>query len=110
MTYSFIPHYGLESIQPLTLKNTRNLPGCSGQSACKADDLTAISEPTPYRMWEPRLHLTMVDLPPSHPVFDLKTRRFRDWILSPSLGRTYSDGPNRKRWSLSLETSNIDDG
>jgi hypothetical protein len=30
-------------------------------------------------------------------------RRFGDWILSPSLGGTYSDGPNRKRLSLSSD-------
>jgi hypothetical protein len=33
-----------------------------------------------------------------------KTRHFGDWILSPSLGGTYSDRPNRKSWSLSPET------
>jgi hypothetical protein len=30
------------------------------------------------------------------PVFYLKPRRFRDWILSQSSGGTYSDEPNRK--------------
>jgi hypothetical protein len=35
------------------------------------------------------------------PVFYLETRRFGDWILFPSLFDTYSDGPNRKSYSLS---------
>jgi hypothetical protein len=30
-----------------------------------------------------------------HPVFHLKTRRFGDWVFSPSLGVTHSEG---KRW------------
>jgi hypothetical protein len=29
------------------------------------------------------------------PVFNLKTRRFGDWILSPSSGSIYSDRPNK---------------
>jgi hypothetical protein len=35
----------LESTQPLIEMSTRNLPGGKGQSACKADNLTAICEP-----------------------------------------------------------------
>jgi hypothetical protein len=35
------------------------------------------------------------------PPFCLKTRRFGDWVLSPSSGRTYSDRPNSEA-SLSL--------
>jgi hypothetical protein len=32
--------------QPLTEMSTRNLPGGKGQPVCKADNLTAICEPT----------------------------------------------------------------
>jgi hypothetical protein len=35
----------LGSTQPLTEMSTRNLPGCKGRPALKADKLTAISEP-----------------------------------------------------------------
>jgi hypothetical protein len=35
--------------------STRNLPGGKGRPACKADNLTAICEPTVLKMWEPRL-------------------------------------------------------
>jgi hypothetical protein len=34
----------------------------------------------------------------------LKTRRFGDWILRPSSGETYSVGPNRQSYSLTLGT------
>jgi hypothetical protein len=34
--------------------STRKLPGSNRQSACKADNLTAICEPTVWKMWEPR--------------------------------------------------------
>jgi hypothetical protein len=34
-----------------------------------------------------------------------KTQHFRDWILSPSSGGTYSVGPNRQSYSLSPDTS-----
>jgi hypothetical protein len=30
------------------------------------------------------------------PAFYLKTRRFGDWILSPSSSKNYSGGPDRK--------------
>jgi hypothetical protein len=43
--------------QPLTEMSTRNLPGGKGWGACKADNLTAICEPTAKKMWQPR-HLT----------------------------------------------------
>jgi hypothetical protein len=36
----------LGSTQPLTEMSTRNLPGCKGRPARKADNLTAICEPT----------------------------------------------------------------
>jgi hypothetical protein len=39
----------LGSIQPLTEMSTRNLPGCKGWLTRKADNLTAICEPTVYR-------------------------------------------------------------
>jgi hypothetical protein len=44
----------LGSTQPLTEMSTRNL---LGWLACKADNLTAICEPTVWKMWEPQ-HLT----------------------------------------------------
>jgi hypothetical protein len=37
-----IPDEVVESTEPLTEMNTRNLPGCKGRLACKADNLTAI--------------------------------------------------------------------
>jgi hypothetical protein len=36
----------LGSTQPVTEMNTKNLPGGKGRPACKADNLTAICEPT----------------------------------------------------------------
>jgi hypothetical protein len=36
----------LESTKPLTEISTRNLPGGKGQLACKAENFTAICEPT----------------------------------------------------------------
>jgi hypothetical protein len=47
----------LGSTQPLTEMTTRNIPGGEGRPARKADNLTAICEPTVYKMWEPQ-HLT----------------------------------------------------
>jgi hypothetical protein len=47
----------LRSTQPLTEMSTRNLPGDEGQLAHEADNLTAVCEPTVYKMWEPQ-HLT----------------------------------------------------
>jgi hypothetical protein len=41
------------STQPLTDKRTRNIPGVKERPAHKADTLTAICEPTVYKMWEP---------------------------------------------------------
>jgi hypothetical protein len=41
----------LGSTQPLTEMTTRNLPGWPAR---KADKLTAICEPTVWKMWEPR--------------------------------------------------------
>jgi hypothetical protein len=40
--------------QPLTEMSTRKLPGGKGRPARKADNLTAICEPTVKNMWEPR--------------------------------------------------------
>jgi hypothetical protein len=40
----------LGSTQPLTEMSTRNLPGGKGRPARKADNLTAISEPTVKKM------------------------------------------------------------
>jgi hypothetical protein len=47
----------LGSTQPLTEMSTRNIPGGEGRLARKADNITAICEPTVYKMWEPQ-HLT----------------------------------------------------
>jgi hypothetical protein len=49
----------LESTQPLTEMSTRNLPGRKVQPTRKADNLTAICEPTAYKMWEPRRLTTL---------------------------------------------------
>jgi hypothetical protein len=40
----------LGSIQPLTEISTRNIPGGKGRPARKADNLTAICEPTVQKM------------------------------------------------------------
>jgi hypothetical protein len=40
------------STQSLTEMNTRNLAGGNGRPASKADNLTAICEPTVHKMWE----------------------------------------------------------
>jgi hypothetical protein len=40
--------------QPLAEKSTRNLPGDNFRSARKADNLTAISELTVWKMCDPR--------------------------------------------------------
>jgi hypothetical protein len=42
----------LGSTQPLTEMSTRNLPGSKGRSAPRADNVTAISEPIVWKMWE----------------------------------------------------------
>jgi hypothetical protein len=39
-------------IQPLTEMSTRDLPGDEGQLVRKADNLTAICEPTVQKTWE----------------------------------------------------------
>jgi hypothetical protein len=44
----------LGSTQPLTEICTRNLPAGKGRPAPKADNLTAISGPSVYKMWDPR--------------------------------------------------------
>jgi hypothetical protein len=44
----------LESTPPLTEMSCRNLPGAKWQPGHKADKLTAICEPTVYKIWEPR--------------------------------------------------------
>jgi hypothetical protein len=44
----------LGSTQPVTEISTRNLPGGKGRPVRKADNLTAICEPTVYKMWEPQ--------------------------------------------------------
>jgi hypothetical protein len=44
----------LGSTQPLTEMSTRNLPGGKGQLAHTADNVTAICEPTVWKMCEPQ--------------------------------------------------------
>jgi hypothetical protein len=49
----------LGSTQPLTEMSTKNLPRGKGRPARKADNLTAICEPTVLKMWEPRRLTTL---------------------------------------------------
>jgi hypothetical protein len=49
----------LGSTQPATEMSTRNLPGGKGRPACKADNLTAICEPTVWKMCERRRLATL---------------------------------------------------
>jgi hypothetical protein len=49
----------LGSTQPLTEMSTRNLPGGRESLALKADNLTAICEPTVYIMWDPQRLTTL---------------------------------------------------
>jgi hypothetical protein len=49
----------LGSTQPLTEMSTKNLPGGNGLTACKADNLTAVCEPTVCKMREPRRLTTL---------------------------------------------------
>jgi hypothetical protein len=44
----------LGSTQPLTKMSTRNILGGKGRPVRRADNLTAIYEPTVYKMWEPQ--------------------------------------------------------
>jgi hypothetical protein len=45
--------------QSLTEMNTKNLHGGKGRSTHMTDNLTAICEPTVYRVWEPRRLTTL---------------------------------------------------
>jgi hypothetical protein len=47
------------STQTLAEMSTRNLLGGTGRPARGADNLTAICEPTVYKMWEPRRITTL---------------------------------------------------
>jgi hypothetical protein len=49
----------LGSTLSLTEMSTRNLPGGKGRPARKPDNLTAKSEQTVYKMWEPRRLTTL---------------------------------------------------
>jgi hypothetical protein len=49
----------LGSTQPIKEMSTRNLSGGTGQSARKANNLTAICEPIVQKMWEPRRPTTL---------------------------------------------------
>jgi hypothetical protein len=51
----------LGSTHPLTEMSTRNLPGDKGRPTRKADNLTAICEPTVWKMWEARHLRTLWD-------------------------------------------------
>jgi hypothetical protein len=44
----------LGSSQPLTEISVRNLPGGKERPALRADNHTAICEPSVYQMWQPR--------------------------------------------------------
>jgi hypothetical protein len=46
-------------IQPLTDMSTRRSSGAKARPARKADNLTAICEPTVYKVWDPR-HLAIL--------------------------------------------------
>jgi hypothetical protein len=46
--------------QPLTEMNTMKFPVM--QLVCKANNLTAICEPIIYKMWEPQVPFTGIDL------------------------------------------------
>jgi hypothetical protein len=58
----------LGSTQSLTEMNTRNLSGGKGRQERKADNITAICEPTVWKMWEPRCLITLSYFwsPPQH--------------------------------------------
>jgi hypothetical protein len=49
----------LESTQPLNRNEYRNLPGGKERPEHKAHNLTALCEPTVYKMWEPRCFTTL---------------------------------------------------
>jgi hypothetical protein len=49
----------LESTQPVTEMNTRNLPGGKRRPAREPDRLTAICESIVYKMWEPEHLITL---------------------------------------------------
>jgi hypothetical protein len=49
----------LGSTQNLTEMSTTSLPGGIGRPARKTDNLTAICEPTVYKMWQPRRLTTL---------------------------------------------------
>jgi hypothetical protein len=49
----------LGSTQSLTEMSARNLPGGKRRPVSKADNLTAICEPTVQKMWEPRRLTTL---------------------------------------------------
>jgi hypothetical protein len=49
----------LGSTQPLTKMSTRTLSGVKERPARKADNFTAICEPTVYKMWQPRRLTTL---------------------------------------------------
>jgi hypothetical protein len=50
----------LESTQPPTEMNTRNVPGGKGRPPHKADNFTAICEPIVKKIWEPRRLTTLL--------------------------------------------------
>jgi hypothetical protein len=48
------------SPQRLTEMSTRNVPGVKGRPARKADNLSALCEPTVQKMWQPRRLTTLL--------------------------------------------------
>jgi hypothetical protein len=48
----------LRLTQPVTEMSTGNPPACKVRPARKPLNLTAICEPTVYKIWDPRLHTT----------------------------------------------------
>jgi hypothetical protein len=68
LDFSFDPIFSValwpwDRLSLLTEMSTRNLPGCKGRPVRKADNLTAICEPTVEKMWEPPQPVTGTAVP-----------------------------------------------
>jgi hypothetical protein len=77
----------------LKQKCTRNLPGGKGRPTRKADNLTAIREPTVYKMWEPQ------------PLTTLRASAACTWITLPLPLSLQADArimPQIRLWPLPL--------
>jgi hypothetical protein len=79
----------LESPQPLIEMSIRNLPGGEERPARKADNLTAICEPTVQKMWKPR-RLTILWAPTACFLFLICAVGL--WVLRPRLAYCTSPG------------------